>query len=76
MLSSEQSMFDRPVTQLRRQVKLISVQERDLGWRHMNGHQQGNWVSSYDSRWNHVPSVNKGDEEESLIETKNKRKVR
>ena len=54
----------------------MSMQERDLGWRHMNGHQQGNWVSSYDSGWNHVPSVNKGDEEESLIETKNKRKVR
>ena len=43
------SMFDRPVRHLGREVKLISVQERDLGWRHMNGHQRGNWVSSYDS---------------------------
>lgn len=49
MLSSGQSMFDRPVRHLRRQVKLIRAQERDPGWRHMYGHWQGSWGSSYNT---------------------------
>lgn len=63
VLSSEQSMFGRPVRHLRREVKLISVQgERSRLETHEWSSARQFRFSSYDSG-RIMPSVNRGDEE-------------